>query len=68
MSMEAMVMEVNMRIHTGEKLYTCRHCGKSFDQHGNLKVHVRAHTGESPFTCQQCGISFTQKERCLTCT
>ncbi len=37
MSMEAMVMEANMRIHTGEKLYTCRQCGKSLINMETLK-------------------------------
>ncbi len=40
-------MEENMRVHTGEKPYTCSQCGKNFDQHENLEVHMRTHRNNS---------------------
>lgn len=44
-----------MRMHTGDKTFTCKVCDKSFNTKWHLKEHSKWHSAEKPFLCSECG-------------
>lgn len=47
-----------MRLHNGQRPYSCDRCNLSFTQFVHLKLHSRIHNNERPFTCSQCGRNY----------
>ncbi|XP_066126912.1 zinc finger protein 154-like [Saccopteryx bilineata] len=51
-------LHYHQNLHTGQRLYECSECAKSFIRKSNLHRHQQVHTGERPYGCSECGKSF----------
>jgi uncharacterized Zn-finger protein len=51
---------VGKTLPSGEKMYYCPYCAKSFNRPYNLKSHFKTHSGERPFQCEKCSMTFAR--------
>ena len=49
------------QVHTGQFKYSCKICGRQFNNDTNYKIHIRKHEGLK-YYCQYCGKTFIKKQ------
>ncbi|XP_072493185.1 uncharacterized protein [Notamacropus eugenii] len=54
------ICAIFQKVHPGDKLYGCHHCGKSMNQQSSLIYCQKIHTGEKPHELHECDVHFSE--------
>ena len=55
-------LRIHIRMHNGERPFTCEKCDISFTTNRALKMYLRIHSNFRPFKCNLCTKTFTRKD------